>query len=178
MLLIAYIFMEIDKFAENIIFMALEIERKFLVKGDYKPFVTRSVHMKQGYLCSSEGKTVRIRISGEKGYITIKGPTPAGSFSRFEWEMEIPLHDAEGLLAMCDTGLIDKVRHIVPFEGHVFEVDEFAGENQGLVVAEVELSSEDEEFARPEWLGREVTGERRYYNSCLLSCPYSKWGED
>ena len=155
--------------------MGLEIERKFLVEGDYKPYVVQSVHMKQGYLCSSGGKTVRIRISGDKGYITIKGPTPSGSFSRYEWEMEIPLQDAEGLIALCETGLIDKIRHMVPFEGHVFEVDEFLGENQGLVVAEVELSTEDEEFERPDWLGTEVTGDRRYYNSSLVSTPYCRW---
>ena len=155
--------------------MSLEIERKFLVSGYYKPFVHESVHILQGYLCSSAGKTVRVRTWGEKGFLTIKGPTAKDSCSRFEWEIEIPLDDARELISLCDGGVIDKVRHLVSFKGHVFEVDEFAGDNQGLVVAEVELSSEDEEFERPDWLGKEVTGERRYYNSCLLSSPYCSW---
>lgn len=158
--------------------MALEIERKFLVAGDFRPFVSGSVRIVQGYLCSSAGKTVRVRIKGEKGFLTIKGATPEGSFSRFEWEIEIPLKDAEELIALCDAGVIEKVRHLVRSGAHVFEVDEFCGTNQGLIVAEVELSSEDEEFERPAWLGREVTGERRYYNSCLLKYPYCKWSED
>ena len=158
--------------------MSLEIERKFLVSGDFRPYVTESSRIVQGYLCSSSGKTVRIRIRGEKGFLTIKGPTLPGSCSRFEWETEIPLKDAEELIRLCDSGVIDKVRHLVKADNHTYEVDEFSGENLGLVVAEIELSSEDEEFERPEWLGKEVTGERRYYNSCLLTYPYSKWGED
>lgn len=158
--------------------MALEIERKFLVSGDFRPHVSGSSRIVQGYLCSSAGKTVRVRIIGEKGFLTIKGPTLPGSCSRFEWETQIPLKDAEELLRLCDSGVIDKVRHLVKAGDHVYEVDEFSGENKGLVVAEIELSSEDEDFERPEWLGREVTGERRYYNSCLLSNPYSRWDED
>ena len=145
--------------------MALEIERKFLVSGDFRPHVSGSSRIVQGYLCSSAGKTVRVRIIGEKGFLTIKGPTLPGSCSRFEWETQIPLKDAEELLRLCDSGVIDKVRHLVKAGDHVYEVDEFSGENKGLVVAEIELSSEDEDFERPEWLGREVTGERRYYNS-------------
>ena len=158
--------------------MPLEIERKFLVSGDFRPFVIESSRIVQGYLCSSSGKTVRIRIRGEKGFLTIKGPTLPGSCSRFEWETEIPLKDAEELIGLCDSGVIDKVRHLVKTGNHVFEVDEFYGDNQGLVVAEVELSSEDEAFERPSWLGREVTGDRRYYNSCLLNNPFCNWGED
>ena len=158
--------------------MALEIERKFLVSGDFRPHVSGSSRIVQGYLCSSAGKTVRVRITGEKGFLTIKGPTLPGSCSRFEWETQIPLKDAEERLRLCDSGVIDKVRHLVKAGDHVYEVDEFSGENKGLVVAEIELSSEDEDFERPEWLGREVTGERRYYNSCLLSNPYSRWDED
>ena len=158
--------------------MALEIERKFLVSGDFRPHVSGSSRIVQGYLCSSAGKTVRVRIKGEKGFLTIKGPTLPGSCSRFEWETQIPLKDAEERLRLCDSGVIDKVRHLVKAGDHVYEVDEFSGENKGLVVAEIELSSEDEDFERPEWLGREVTGERRYYNSCLLSNPYSRWDED
>ena len=121
---------------------------------------------------------VRELCKGEKGFLTIKGPTLPGSCSRFEWETQIPLKDAEELLRLCDSGVIDKVRHLVKAGDHVYEVDEFSGENKGLVVAEIELSSEDEDFERPEWLGREVTGERRYYNSCLLNNPYSRWDED
>ena len=158
--------------------MALEIERKFLVSGDFRPFVSESVHILQGYLCSSSGKTVRVRTWGEKGFLTIKGPTAPGSCSRFEWETEIPLKDAQALIALCDSGVIDKVRHLVPVGDHVYEVDEFGADNQGLVVAEVELSSEDEAFQRPQWLGKEVTGDRRYYNSSLLANPYSRWHED
>ena len=158
--------------------MSLEIERKFLVSGDFRPFVTESSRIVQGYLCSSSGKTVRIRIRGEKGFLTIKGPTLPGSCSRFEWEAEIPLKDAEELIGLCDSGVIDKVRHLVKAGDHVFEVDEFSGDNQGLIVAEVELSSEDEAFERPSWLGREVTGDRRYYNSCLLRNPFCSWGDD
>lgn len=158
--------------------MALEIERKFLVEGDYRPYVSCSARIVQGYLCSSAGKTVRVRIKGNRGFLTIKGPTPSGSCSRFEWEAEIPLKDAEELLGLCESGTIDKVRHLVRYGSHTFEVDEFFGDNQGLIVAEVELSSEDEEFERPSWLGREVTGERRYYNSCLLRNPYCKWSEE
>ena len=158
--------------------MSLEIERKFLVSGDFRPFVTESSRIVQGYLCSSSGKTVRIRIRGEKGFLTIKGPTLPGSCSRFEWETEIPLKDAEELIGLCDSGVIDKIRHLVKAGDHVFEVEEFYGDNRGLVVAEVELSSEDEAFERPSWLGREVTGDRRYYNSCLLSNPFCNWGEE
>ena len=158
--------------------MALEIERKFLVSGDFRPYVSESVHIVQGYLCSSAGKTVRVRTWGKKGFLTIKGPTAPGSCSRFEWETEIPLKDAQELIALCDSGVIDKVRHLVPVGDHVYEVDEFGADNQGLVVAEVELSSEDEAFQRPQWLGKEVTGDRRYYNSSLLANPYSRWHED
>jgi CYTH domain-containing protein len=158
--------------------MALEIERKFLVEGDFRPHVNGSVRIVQGYLCSSAGKTVRVRIMGDRGILTIKGPTPKGSFSRFEWETEIPLKDAQELIALCDSGVIDKVRHLVRSGAHTFEVDEFFGDNQGLIVAEVELSSEDEDFQKPSWLGREVTGERRYYNSCLLLNPYCRWGKE
>lgn len=158
--------------------MPIEIERKFLVSGEFRPDVYESVHIVQGYLCSSAGKTVRVRTWGEKGFLTIKGPTAKDSCSRFEWEIEIPLKDALELIKLCDGGVIDKVRHLVSFNGHLFEVDEFSGENQGLVVAEVELASEDEDFEKPDWLGPEVTGDRRYYNSRLLANPYVTWNQD
>ena len=155
--------------------MSLEIERKFLVEGDYKQYATGSFRISQGYICSVPGRTVRVRIMDEKGYITIKGAAREGGFSRFEWEMEIPLKDARDLMDLCDRGVIDKTRYHVPAGAHVFEVDEFHGDNAGLVVAEVELASEDEAFERPSWLGREVTGDRRYYNSCLLASPFCTW---
>lgn len=155
--------------------MALEIERKFLVEGDFKQDATASYRIAQGYICSVPGRTVRVRIMDDKGYLTIKGAAREGGFARFEWETEIPFKDAQDLMNLCDKGVIDKIRYHVPAGDHVFEVDEFYGDNAGLVVAEVELSSEDEAFVRPSWLGREVTGDRRYYNSCLLSSPFCTW---
>ena len=155
--------------------MAFEIERKFLVKGDYKDSVTKSDHIVQGYIATLGPKTVRIRIRGDKGYITIKGKSNATGVSRFEWEKEIPLGDAVQLMDLCDGGVVEKVRHLVPFAGHTFEVDEFLGDNSGLTVAEVELRSEDESFDRPSWLGEEVTQDRRYRNSNLLVHPFKDW---
>jgi CYTH domain-containing protein len=155
--------------------MAQEIERKFLVSGDYKSLSTEHIRITQGYISSARGRTVRIRIAGERAFITIKGASNASGTSRFEWEKQIDINDARELMKLCEPGMIDKVRHIVPFGNHRFEVDEFLGENAGLVVAEVELSSEDEEFARPLFLDKEVTGDRRYYNSCLTKLPYTKW---
>jgi CYTH domain-containing protein len=155
--------------------MAYEIERKFLVKGDYKDSVTKSDHIVQGYIATLGPKTVRIRIRGDKGYITIKGKSNATGVSRFEWEKEIPLGDAVQLMDLCDGGVVEKVRHLVPFAGHTFEVDEFLGDNSGLTVAEVELRSEDEVFDRPSWLGEEVTQDRRYRNSNLLVHPFKDW---
>ena len=155
--------------------MALEIERKFLVKGDFMPDVISSLRIVQGYLASSPTASVRIRIYGEKGYMTVKGRMSESGMSRFEWEKEIPADEALSLLRLCAGGVIDKVRHIVPFAGHNFEVDVFGGANDGLVLAEVELSSEDEAFEKPSWLGQEVTGDMRYHNSMLLKHPYKKW---
>ncbi len=154
-----------------------EIERKFLVQGDFRPFVRESVPMEQGYLCPISGRTVRVRRAGDRGWITVKGPAPEGSIARFEWEKEIGAADAEQLLALCGSERIVKTRHLVPAGdgAHTWEVDEFHGLNEGLVVAEIELRSEDDPFPRPAWLGREVTGERRYHNSVLLRCPYKDW---
>ena len=154
--------------------MALEIERKFLVVGDYKSQATSSEHIAQGYLSSDGGCTVRVRVRGEYGYLTIKGPSADG-ISRSEWEYEVPAREALEMLTLCRGGVIDKCRYLVPFEGHIFEVDEFYGDNEGLTIAEVELSSIDEQFVRPEWLGEEVTGDRRYYNSHLVRNPFCKW---
>lgn len=154
--------------------MAQEIERKFLVTGDYRSSAASSSRIAQGYICS-DGRTVRVRIRDDRGYLTIKGPSLDGGLSRYEWEMEIPLDDARDLMKLCRGGVIDKTRYLVPFAGHTFEVDEFYGDNEGLVVAEVELSVPDEPFERPPFLGREVTGDRRYYNAQLMQHPYCMW---
>ncbi len=154
--------------------MALEIERKFLVADDYKLSATSCERIAQGYLASGAGCTVRVRVRGDRGYLTIKGPSADG-VSRSEWEYEVPAREALEMLALCSSGVIDKCRYLVPFAGHTFEVDEFYGDNEGLTVAEVELSSVDEQFARPEWLGEEVTGDVRYYNSSLARNPFCKW---
>ena len=151
-----------------------EIERKFLVAGDFRKEVSGASRIIQGFLSSAPGRTVRVRIRDDKGYLTVKGP--AQGLTRFEWEKEIPADEARQLLALCEPGAIDKTRHLVPAaDGHVWEVDEFHGDNEGLVVAEIELEAEDEPFVRPVWLGAEVTGDRRYYNSSLTKCPYKDW---
>ena len=156
--------------------MALEIERKFLVLDDsYKHEAFSKSHIQQGYICSERGRTVRIRIRNERAYITIKGPSLNGGLSRYEFEQEIPLDDARKLLTLCDPGIIDKTRWLVKAGSHTFEVDEFAGDNAGLTVAEVELASEDEAFEKPAFIGQEVTGDRRYYNSQLRVNPYCRW---
>ena len=156
--------------------MALEIERKFLVLDDsYKHEAFSKSHIQQGYICSERGRTVRIRIRNERAYLTIKGPSLNGGLSRYEFEQEIPLDDARKLLTLCDLGIIDKTRWLVKAGNHTFEVDEFAGDNAGLTVAEVELTSEDEAFEKPAFIGQEVTGDRRYYNSQLRVNPYCRW---
>ena len=152
-----------------------EIERKFLVAGDFHGEVSGASRIKQGFLSSVPGRTVRVRVRDDKGYLTVKGP--AQGLTRFEWEKEIPAEKAGLLLRLCEPGMIDKTRYLVPSTDgrHTWEVDEFHGDNDGLVVAEIELSSEDEAFERPAWLGAEVTGDRRYYNSCLIRHPYKDW---
>lgn len=158
--------------------MHFEIERKFLVKGAFKEKASSSSHIVQGYISSMRGRTVRVRIRDDQGYLTIKGPSDQGGLVRYEFEKEISLQDARDLMKICEPGIIDKTRYLVPFGGHVFEVDEFYGENGGLVLAEVELESADEPFEKPDFLGREVTGDRRFYNSCMRTNPYCKWKED
>lgn len=154
----------------------VEIERKFLVKNtSYKNVAISHTRIVQGFLSSLPERTVRVRIKGELGFITIKGKSNASGTTRFEWEKEISLHEAEALLALCEPGRISKVRYEIPQGDVVFEVDEFAGENDGLVIAEVELPLEDTPFEKPEWLGVEVTGEVKYYNSQLSKKPYSSW---
>ena len=156
--------------------MAIEIERKFLVKDEsYKEMAFKSDRIAQGYICRQGGNSTRVRVRGDKGYLTIKGPSIDGGLSRFEWEKEIPASEAWELMKLCPTPIIDKTRYLVDFEGHTFEVDEFYGDNTGLVVAEVELSTPDEEFKRPVFLGEEVTGDGKYYNSSLSRFPYKCW---
>ena len=153
-----------------------EIERKFRVLSEaYKAQAFRKEKIIQGFLSRHPERTVRVRIKGEQGFLTIKGKSPDGGVSRFEWEKEISVDEAEALFEICEPGRIEKVRHLVKLGEHVFEVDEFHGENEGLTVAEIELSAPDEEFTRPEWLGEEVTGDNRYYNSQLSKSPYSQW---
>lgn len=155
--------------------MAQEIERKFLVQGDFLGEVYNAQRIVQGYICSAPGRTVRVRIRGDKGYLTIKGPSDAQGLSRYEFEKEITTDEAQCLMALCEPGVIDKVRHLIKRGSHIFEVDVFHGENEGLIIAEIELQREDEPFKRPTWLGREVTGDRRYYNSMLTKSPYNTW---
>ena len=157
--------------------MAQEIERKFLVVGEYKNLAHTSMHLVQGYIASGS-RTVRVRISDDRAWLTIKGPSADGGLSRFEWEHEIPAKEAMELLHLAEGALIDKRRYLVDFEGHTFEVDEFYGDNEGLVIAEVELQSVDEPVVYPDWIGKEVTGIRRYYNSQLRSHPYRLWDAD
>jgi len=154
----------------------IEIERKFLVTSSQ--FITdafRSSRIVQGYLNSNPARTVRIRIKGDKGYLTIKGVGNESGLSRFEWEKEIPVEDAERLLILCETGIIDKIRHEVKFKNHIIEVDVFAGANEGLIIAEIELQSEKETVEKPAWLGLEVTNDEKYYNAYLSKNPFQHW---
>lgn len=155
--------------------MAQEIERKFLVSGEYKSLAFAQSRIVQGYISSAHGRTVRVRIRDGKGYLTIKGASNESGTSRYEWEKELPLAEAEELMKLCEPGVIDKTRYLVRSGSHIFEVDEFYGENEGLVVAEVELESEEEEFVKPDFIGEEVTGDIRYYNSQLMKKPYTSW---
>lgn len=151
-----------------------EIERKFLVhkKKDWKRMAVSSSHIEQGYFAALN--TVRVRIRDDKGYLTIKGPSLDG-IGRYEFEREITLDEANHLMALCEPGRVDKRRYLVPFEGHTFEVDEFYGDNEGLVMAEVELKSADEPFLKPDFIGLEVTGDRRFYNSHMRQNPFKLW---
>lgn len=154
----------------------IEIERKFLVSsGDYKKHAVEKFKMVQGFLNTHPERTVRVRILDDRGYLTVKGKSNKAGTIRKEWETEIPLKEAEMLLELCEETQIEKYRYNIPFGKHLFEVDEFLGENKGLVVAEIELNSEAEAFERPEWLGTEVTGDLKYYNSNLSRHPYKKW---
>lgn len=154
----------------------MEIERKFLVSSDsYKRQTTSQSRIRQGYICSGHGRTVRVRIRGDRGFLTIKGPSADGGLSRYEFEKEITPDEAEQLFRLCEPGIIDKTRYLVPSGPHTFEVDEFYGDNEGLVMAEVELSAPDEPYEKPDFIGREVTGDRRFYNSHLRQNPFKLW---
>lgn len=154
----------------------VEIERKFLVKSDdFKKQAFAQNKIAQGYLSSVPERTVRVRIKGHKGFITIKGIGQSSGMSRFEWENEIPLDEAQELLKLCEKGKIEKTRYEIKSGIHVYEVDEFYGENEGLVMAEIELNSEEEAFEKPEWLGEEVTNDERYYNAYLSKNPFKDW---
>ena len=154
--------------------MAQEIERKYLVVGEYKHLAHNSMHLIQGYIASGK-RTVRVRIGDSGAWLTIKGPSRNGGLSRYEWEKEIDAKEAKELLQLAEGAVIDKVRYYVDYEGHTIEVDEFHGDNEGLVIAEIELQSEDESVVLPKWLGREVTGEKRFYNSHLRTHPFKDW---
>ena len=154
----------------------IEIERKFLVKSnDFKSQAFIQNRIAQGYLNSNPERTVRVRIKGEKGFLTIKGKGNEGGMTRFEWEKEIPVEEALLLLNLCEGGKIDKIRFEIKVGNHTFEVDEFFGENEGLIIAEIELSSENESFEKPNWLGEEVTNDERYYNAYLSRNPFKNW---
>ena len=155
--------------------MNYEIERKFLVKGEFKSKAFTHWRIVQGYLSSVPKRVVRIRIKGEQAYLTVKSTVSGNGLTRYEWEKEIPVKDAEEMLTFCEKDIIEKTRYLVQVGNHVFEVDEFYGTNEGLLMAEVELQSEDEEFEKPDWLGKEVTHDIRYYNSMLVKDPYSTW---
>jgi adenylate cyclase len=154
----------------------IEIERKFLVKSnDFRTQAFIQNQIAQGYLSSNPERTVRVRIKGNKGFLTIKGIGNASGMSRFEWEKEIPVDEAKQLLNLCESGKIEKTRFDIKVGKYIFEVDEFFGDNEGLIIAEIELSSENEIFEKPDWLGEEVTNDERYYNAYLSRNPFKKW---
>lgn len=154
----------------------IEIERKFLVLNDsYKGKAFSHSHIQQGYLCSNSERTVRVRMRDGRAYLTIKGPTPEGGLPCYEFEKEITLEEGKQLMLLCEPGIIDKVRWLVKSGKHIFEVDEFFGDNEGLVMAEVELSSVNESVTIPDFIGKEVTGDPRYFNSYLRIHPYRTW---
>lgn len=154
----------------------LEIERKFLVLSEvFKKEAFKKTRITQGFLNTHKERTVRVRIKGEKGFITVKGISNQNGTTRLEWEKEIPQNEAELLLKLCEPNLIEKTRYEVIVNNHIFEIDVFDGENKGLIVAEIELSHEHETFKKPIWLGKEVTGDIRYYNSQLSKIPYRNW---
>ena len=154
----------------------VEIERKYLVLSEaYKAEAFKTTRIVQGFLNSHPERTVRVRLKENQGYLTVKGLTSSDGVTRFEWEKEIPKTDAEALLTLCEKGIIDKIRYEVKVANHIYEVDEFFGENEGLVIAEIELQHINEPFEKPSWLGMEVTNQIKYYNSQLAKHPYKIW---
>lgn len=156
--------------------MSIEIERKFLVKNNsFKDHSFKKKYIKQGYLNSDKNRTVRVRITDTNAFITIKGKSNTTGTSRYEWEKEILKEEAEKLLLLCESSIIEKTRYLIKADKHVFEVDEFYGDNDGLVIAEIELTNENEDFLKPNWLDKEVTGNVKYYNSSISKNPYKNW---
>lgn len=156
----------------------IEIERKFLVTSTiFKAEAIKSYRITQGFLNTDKERTVRVRLKADKGVLTVKGISANNGLTRFEWEKEITAIEAENLLKICEKGIIDKIRYEVKVGNHTFEVDEFHGDNEGLIIAEIELEHENEVFEKPKWLGQEVTGKVRYYNSQLSKQPYNTWNE-
>lgn len=155
-----------------------EIERKFKVRGEFRHLASGQVRICQGYLCTDPERTVRVRIKGDSGFLTIKGKGSESGMSRLEWERQMPTSEAQELLSLALPGAIEKTRYLVPDGTHIWEVDEFYGDNEGLVIAEIELGSEDEQFEIPSWAGEEVTGDNRYYNSALMANPYRNWKDN
>lgn len=157
----------------------IEIERKFLVKSEaFKTEAFKKTRISQGFLNTDKARTVRVRLRDDQGFITIKGASSKSGMSRFEWEKEIPKQEAEALLDLCEPAIIDKTRFEVKSGEHIFEIDEFYGENSGLIVAEIELNSENETYIKPDWLGEEVTGNVEYYNSQLSKHPFKSWNKE
>ena len=156
--------------------MAIEIERKFLVSSlEFKKDAHLNSKIKQGFLNRDPMRTVRVRLKNQSGFLTVKGQSSENGMSRYEWEKEISKVDAESLLLLCEEGTIDKTRYEISIGEHLFEVDEFHGDNSGLIIAEVELNTVDETFKKPDWLGEEVTGNPKYYNSQLSKNPFATW---
>ncbi len=156
--------------------MALEIERKFLViNSDYKKLSFQKKYIQQGFLNSDKNRVVRVRILGDQGFLTIKGISNARGITRFEWEKEIPSKEAKELMTLCEKGIIEKNRYYHKVGNHIFEIDEFLGDNKNLILAEIELESEDEAFTKPSYLGKEVSGNEKYYNSNLSKNPFKDW---
>jgi CYTH domain-containing protein len=156
--------------------LMIEIERKFLVKSDaFKEEAFKKTRIIQGFLNTHKDRTVRVRLKGDTGYLTVKGKSSSDGLTRFEWEKEITQHEAEALLKLCEPTIIDKERYEVKVKNHTFEIDVFFGDNEGLIIAEIELETENDTFKKPEWLGEEVTGNIKYYNSQLSKNPFKHW---
>lgn len=158
--------------------MATEIERKFLVVGEFKHLAYNRTHIEQGYFATEPGKTVRVRIRDDKAYLTIKGPSDKAGLARYEFETEVPLEDGRQLMKLCMPGSVQKDRWLIKNGKHTIEVDEFFGDNEGLIMAEIELEDENEPYLNPDFLGKEVTGDKRFYNKYMLRRPFKLWREE